>query len=124
MADQSIKQDAGKLDMGAVYRHFPLALKAAAKVREFSRVEKNRHNFTWEDVDIERWRQSFERHFTDWNMIDPTDWLEYLKLNADEESGLPQHWHMLVSLMAIIELEEREKLNPDNKAPSHEKHET
>lgn len=109
--DQSIKQDDGKLDMGAVYRHFPRALEAVAKVREGSRLLKGRHNYTWEDVEIDRWRKSYERHFTKWNKATRNAQLEYWEhLIMDEEfTHIPHHHLMLCSLLAIIELEERAK---------------
>jgi hypothetical protein len=90
--DQTIKADAGKLDLTLVPRK---AIREIAKVRMYG-VEKYGASESWRRVDPNRYRAAAFRHFLAY-LDDPH--------GVDEESGLPHISHLACNVAFLIELE-------------------
>lgn len=90
-----IKHDKGKVRTGLMMEGFAYALKEVAEVSTFG-AEKYGEN-TWQEVEIERYRDAFFRHLLDWMSGE-----EY-----DDESGLKSLAHAAWNILAILELDEK-----------------
>ena len=92
--DQSIKADAGKLQLTLVPTE---AIRDIAAIRMFGMErypDGGRDN--WKRVDVQRYRDAAYRH-----------WLKYLDDPdaLDDESGLPHLWHWICNAAFLCELE-------------------
>lgn len=94
--DQSVKADAGKLQLTLVPWEI---VRCIAAVRMYG-VEKYGDPDNWKRVEIERYRDALCRH-----------WLAYLEdpQGADEESGMPHLWHAACNLAFLCALEKGRK---------------
>ena len=93
--DQSIKADAGKLDLTLVPRN---VIKEIARVRTYG-VQKYGVSESWRRVDPNRYRAAAFRHFLAY-LDDPN--------GVDEESGLPHLSHLACNIAFLIDLEKME----------------
>ena len=91
-ADQTVKQDAGKLRITLV----PLEIiRCIAAVRMYG-VEKYKDPDNWKRVEPERYRDALMRHLLAY-LDDPH--------SIDEESGLPHLWHAACNIAFLCEME-------------------
>lgn len=92
MNDQTIKADAGKLELTLVPNEI---IKEIARVRGYG-VEKYGASESWRKVDPKRYRDAAYRH-----------WLAYLEdpHGLDAESGLPHISHLACNIAFLIELD-------------------
>lgn len=90
--DQSIKADAGKLDLALVPRNM---IREIAKVRMYG-VSKYGTSESWRKVNPQRYRNAAFRHFLAY-LDDPH--------GVDEESGLPHLSHLACNIAFLIDLE-------------------
>ena len=90
--DQTIKADAGKLELTLVPNE---TIKEIARVRGFG-VGKYGASESWRKVDPKRYRDAAYRH-----------WLAYLEdpHGVDAESGLPHISHLACNIAFLIELD-------------------
>lgn len=93
--DQTIKADAGKLDLTLVPRD---AIREIARIRMYG-VQKYGASESWRRVDPNRYRAAAFRHFLAY-LDDPH--------GVDEESGLPHLSHLACNVAFLIELEKGE----------------
>lgn len=93
--DQTIKADAGKLQLTLVPTEL---IRAVARIRMYG-VEKYHDPENWRKVSKKRYRDAAFRHF-----------LAYLDDHAgvDPESGLPHLWHLACNIAFLCELEKGE----------------
>lgn len=92
MYNQTIKKDAGKLQLHLVPTEI---IKAIARVRMFG-VEKYGDNESWKQVEKQRYIDATFRHF-----------LAYLDgVQKDEESGLPPLEHVACNIAFLLAMEE------------------
>ena len=89
---QDIKSDDGKPRLSLVPREI---LYDVAKVREYG-VEKYGAKESWREVEVERYRDAAFRHFLSY-LDDPQ--------GKDEESGLPNLWHLACNIAFLCEKE-------------------
>lgn len=72
-------------------------MRAVTAVREYG-TQKYGSPDNWRKVDVQRYKDALYRH-----------WLAYLDGDwIDEESGLPNLWHLACNVAFLIELEEEE----------------
>lgn len=90
--DQTIKADAGKLDLTLVPRD---AIREIARIRMYG-VQKYGTSESWRRVDPNRYRAAAFRHFLAY-LDDPH--------GVDEESGLPHLSHLACNIAFLIDLE-------------------
>lgn len=90
--DQTIKADAGKLDLTLVPRDI---IKEIAKIRMYGK-EKYGGAESWRSVSPSRYKAAAFRHFLAY-LDDPR--------GVDEESGLPHISHLACNIAFLIELE-------------------
>jgi len=97
LADQALKQDAGKVRLSLV----PASIvEAIARVRQYG-LNKYGEDKSWKQVEPERFMDAFLRHVLEM-------WQN--GMNAiDDESKLPSMWHAACNLAFLIELTEGEK---------------
>ena len=90
--DQSLKADAGKLQLTLVPTG---VIRAIAAVRGYG-VHKYHARDSWREVDTQRYRDALYRH-----------WLAYLDEpdGVDADSGLPHIWHVAANVAFLIEME-------------------
>lgn len=91
MADQSIKADAGKLELALVPSQI---IRDIAEVRMYG-VEKYHAPDNWKKVEIERYINALYRHFLAF-VDDPA--------SVDDESGIPHYKHMACNMAFICEM--------------------
>ena len=108
--DQTVKADAGKLQLTLVPREI---IRSIAKVRMFG-VQKYRDPLNWKRVEIERYRDAAFRHFLAY--LDDPD-------GVDEESGLPHLDHLAtnIAFLCDMEKERRQDVHPDDLADIQKK---
>ena len=96
--DQTIKSDAGKLPLTAVPRAI---IRAIGEIRYYGMCKyPNGGIDNWKKVDPQRYRDAAFRHFLAY-LDDPDGY--------DEESGLPQLWHLACNIAFLIELDKEGK---------------
>ena len=95
MEDQSIKADAGKLQLTLVPRQI---IRDIAKVRMYGN-QKYGDPDNWKLVEPQRYRDALMRHM-----------LAYLDNpeSTDEESGLKHLWHVACNVAFLCEMEEKQ----------------
>lgn len=108
MKDQTAKADHGKIRPTLVH---PSLIKAVAAVREYAVANKYHDPENWKQVEPQRYRDALYRH-----------WLAYLDdpASVDDESGLPNLWHLACNVSFLIALEE-ELTESNNGRQAHEK---
>ena len=92
MNDQTIKADAGKLELSLVPTEI---IRAVARIRQYG-VQKYGAREAWRQVDAQRYRDALLRHTLAW-MDDPQ--------GVDGESGLPHLEHMACNIAFLLEME-------------------
>ena len=92
MNDQTIKADAGKLELDLVPTEI---IKAIAQIRHFG-VEKYKDPDNWKRVEKRRYVNAMLRHMLAY--VDNPD-------ARDEESGLPAIWHCACNIAFLCEME-------------------
>ena len=94
MADQTIKTDAGKLQLTLVPREM---IRAVAAIRMYG-VRKYPEGGidNWKKVEPERYRDALFRHLLAY-LDDPA--------GVDPESGLPHLWHLVTNAAFLCELQ-------------------
>ena len=90
--DQTIKADAGKLQLTLVPREI---IRAIARVRMYGN-KKYGDSDSWRRVEIERYRDALFRHFLAY-LDDPQ--------GVDEESGIPHLEHIACNVAFLLEKE-------------------
>lgn len=91
MADQSIKADAGKLELALVPSQI---IRDIAKVRMYG-VEKYHAPDNWKKVEMKRYVNALYRHFLAF-VDDPG--------SVDEESGIEHYKHMACNMAFICDM--------------------
>lgn len=99
--DQTIKADAGKLQMRLLVDGMPLTLKLLGAVLTYGAQKYDAHS--WRNVDTERYADAKIRH--------QLEAARHGGLSVDEESGLPHEAHEIVNAMFILE-QQLAKLTP------------
>lgn len=92
MNDQSVKADAGKLQLTLVPTQI---IRDIAEVRMFGN-EKYHDPDSWRRVEPQRYRDAMFRHLLAY-LDDPK--------SVDEESGYPHLWHLACNVAFLCELE-------------------
>ena len=92
MNDQTIKADAGKLQLSLVPTD---VIRAIARVRMYGQ-QKYGDSECWRQVAIQRYRDAAYRHYLAY-LDDPQ--------GVDEESGLPHLWHAVCNLAFLCVME-------------------
>lgn len=95
MNDQSIKRDAGKLELTQVPRQI---IREIAKIRQFGNA-KYGDSESWRRVEPQRYRDAMFRHLLAY-LDDPK--------GVDEESGLPHLSHLACNVSFLCEMELRD----------------
>lgn len=93
LKDNSAKADAGKPRLSLVPRKIIWAI---AAIREYGN-KKYGDPENWRKVEPERYRDAAYRHFMRY-LDDPT--------GVDEESGLPNLWHLACNIAFLCEMED------------------
>ena len=93
MNDQNAKADAGKLQLTLVPRKI---IRDIAAVRMYGNAKYGDPE-NWRGVEVERYRDAAFRHFLAY-LDDPN--------GVDEESGLPNLWHLACNLAFLCEMED------------------
>ena len=94
--DQTIKADAGKLQLTLVPREL---IRAVARIRMYGNAKYPEGGpDNWKQVEPQRYRDAMFRHM-----------MEYLDnpSGVDPESGLPHLWHLACNVAFLCELEKR-----------------
>ena len=106
MSDQTVKADAGKLELALVPTEI---IRDIAAVRQFG-VKKYKDPDNWKKVEKQRYINAAYRH-----------WLAYLDDpgGVDEESGLPHLHHCVCNLAFICEMERAGSKMEQVKTPIH-----
>lgn len=91
--DQTIKADAGKIQMRLLVDGMPLTLKLLGSVLTYGAQKYEAHS--WRNVDTERYADAKIRH--------QLETARHGCLSVDEESGLPHEAHEVVNAMFILE---------------------
>lgn len=94
--DQTIKADAGKLQLTLVPREI---IRAVARIRMYGNAKYPEGGpDNWKQVEPQRYRNAMFRHMMEY--LDDPD-------GVDEESGLPHLWHLACNVAFLCELEKR-----------------
>lgn len=94
--DQTVKSDAGKLQLTLVPREI---IRNIAEIRMYGRAKYGSAE-KWKDVEIERYRDAAFRHFLAY-LDDPN--------GKDSESGFPHLWHLACNIAFLCEMEKEAK---------------
>lgn len=92
MNDQSVKADAGKLQLTLVPTQI---IRDIASVRMYG-TEKYKDPDNWKKVEEQRYKDAAYRHFLAY-LDDPN--------GVDEESQLPHLWHLACNIAFLCEME-------------------
>lgn len=94
--DQTIKADAGKLQLTLVPREI---IRAVARIRMYGNAKYPEGGpDNWKQVEPQRYRNAMFRHMMEY--LDDPD-------GVDAESGLPHLWHLACNVAFLCELEKR-----------------
>ena len=94
--DQTIKADAGKLQLTLVPREL---IRAVARIRMYGNAKYPEGGpDNWKQVEPQRYRDAMFRHMMEY--LDDPD-------GVDVESGLPHLWHLACNVAFLCELEKR-----------------
>ena len=94
--DQTIKADAGKLQLTLVPREL---IRAVARIRMYGNAKYPEGGpDNWKQVEPQRYRDAMFRHMMEY--LDDPD-------GVDAESGLPHLWHLACNVAFLCELEKR-----------------
>ena len=94
--DQTIKADAGKLQLTLVPREI---IRAVARIRMYGNAKYPEGGpDNWKQVEPQRYRDAMFRHMMEY--LDDPD-------GVDAESGLPHLWHLACNVAFLCELEKR-----------------
>ena len=92
--DQTIKADAGKLQLTLVPREI---IRAVARIRMYGNAKYPEGGpDNWKQVEPQRYRDAMFRHMMEY--LDDPD-------GVDAESGLPHLWHLACNVAFLCELE-------------------
>ena len=95
MTDQTIKADAGKLQLTLVPRTI---IRAIAAIRMYGNAKyPDGGPDNWRQVEKQRYRDAAFRHFLAY-LDDPG--------GVDKESGLPHLWHLACNVAFLCEMED------------------
>lgn len=100
MTDQTIKADAGKLELCLVPTEL---IRAVARIRMYGNAKYHDPD-SWRRVEPERYRNAAFRHLLAY-IDDPH--------GVDEESGLPHLWHLACNVAFLCEMEKEKPAVPD-----------
>lgn len=94
--DQTIKADAGKLQLTLVPRQI---IRDIAEVRMYGNQKYPEGGpDNWKQVEVQRYRDAMFRHMMEY--LDDPD-------GVDAESGLPHLWHLACNVAFLCELEDK-----------------